>query len=63
VEGKLIILLYVAAIAVASSQHFWRKEWWSGDHLAHDPTLPSSVPGGKREHIYVQNRRQKSFPV
>jgi hypothetical protein len=27
VEGKPIILSYVAAIAVASSQHFWRKEW------------------------------------
>jgi len=35
----------------------------SGDHLAHDPTLPSSVPWGRRENIYVQNRRQKSFPV
>jgi hypothetical protein len=23
----------------------------SGDHLAHDPTLPSSVPGGRRKHL------------
>ncbi len=48
-EGKLIILLYVAAIAVASSQHFWRKEWWSPCTWS-NPAIFCSW-GEKRTHL------------